>query len=74
MQAGAQAGLGRPLTRVSLALTLTLPLITLTEIYDPDTLKQHFHTEPDERIRQKDVPERLQIIFEKREAAVPNAF
>ena len=44
----------------------------MSEIYDPDTLKQHFHTEPDERIRQKDVPERLQLIFEKREAAVPN--
>ena len=42
----------------------------MSEIYDPDTLKQHFHTEPDERIRQKDVPERLQLIFEKREAAV----
>ena len=46
----------------------------MSEIYDPDTLKQHFHTEPDERIRQKDVPERLQLIFEKREPAAPNEF
>merc|ERR1719247_4059299 len=46
----------------------------MSEIYDPDTLKQPFHTEPDERIRQKDVPERLQLIFEKREPAAPNEF